>query len=141
VLVALPGEVVVDVPWLQVDGRVQFILRQLDRHRVIPAVLAGSAVILALIAISAARRRGLAVLLLGGGLVAAVLLVHLYGIRDPSVWFASSGAAARGLEVAAVREVLRGWNAVGGALVVIGVAIAILGAVVGVGGRSRRSAV
>lgn len=137
VLSAISGEVVVEVPWLQVDGRIQFVLRQLDRHRAIPAILAGAAVILALIALAASRRRGLATMLLGATLIAAVLFVHLYGLRDPSLWFGPTGSGARELETAAVREVLRGWNGVGGALIVIGAAVVIVGAVLGLGGRTR----
>lgn len=139
VLTAIPGEVVIEVPWLQVDGRIQFALRQLDRHRAIPGILAGAAVLFALVSLAAARRRGLATMLLGAALIAAVLFVHLYGIRDPSLWFGPTGSGARGLEVAAVREVLRGWSGVGGALIVIGAAVMIVGAVIGVGGRTRGS--
>lgn len=139
-LLAVPGEVVVEIPWVQVRGTAQFVIRQLDRHRVIPSVLAGLAVLFAVISLGAARRRGLAMMALGLGLIAAVLLFHLYAVRDPGLWFGAGATSARGLDVAAVDAALRGWNAVGGALVVIGIAIVIVGAVAGVGGRSRRPA-
>ena len=137
VLLAAPGGFVVEVPWVRVSGTGQFIIRQLDRHRTIPSVLAGGAVLFALISLFAARRRGLAMMTLGVGLIASVMLLHLYVIRDPALWFPAGGESARGLDVAAVDAALRGWNAVGGALVVIGVAIIIVGAVVGIGSRAQ----
>lgn len=138
-LAAIPGPLLVDVPWIRIAPGAQTVLQELDRHRWLPTGLAIAAVALAACAIGLARRRGLALILLG-----ALLAVAAWFARPAATRLASSIAAERSRETATgpladafVQHLFAGWSAVSGALIAIGVALAILGAVFGARGRRR----
>jgi hypothetical protein len=137
---AVPGELLVDVPWIRVSPEFERLLRELDRHPAIPTVLAVAAVLAAAAAVALARRRGLALLLIGLALAAGALALRPAVDAYASLVVTAGGDPARGgLAEAAADQVLRGWPAVSGALVAIGLAFALVGLVAGLR-RPRRPA-
>ncbi len=125
------GDLLVTVPWVPVSPWLERALRLLDRHRWIPAVLAGAAVGFGLLALVNARRRGLALLALGASLAAGAYLLRP-GAEGGAGWLVN--ARQPGYEALArviVAEALDGWTAVSGALIAIGLAIVLVGLVLG----------
>lgn len=126
------GDLLVAVPWVPVSPWTERILRLLDRHRWIPAGLAAAAIAAGLLALANARRRGLALVVLGTGLAVGAYLLRPLA-EDGAGWFVDSGQVGYGqLARVIVREALDGWSAVSGALIAIGLAIVLVGLVLGV---------
>ena len=138
-LAAVPGPLLVQVPWIELSPGAQTVLQELDRHRWLPAGLAGAAVALGALSLLVARRRGLALLLLGVMLAAAAWLLRPLATEATAAMVASSSRepATGGLAEAFVQGVFTGWSAVSGALIAIGVALAVLGLVFGLRSRGR----
>jgi hypothetical protein len=137
-LAAIPGDIAVVVPWVRVSPGFERALRLLDRNPWLPTGLAIAAVALGILALAAARRRGLTLVVLGVILAASAFLLRPLA-REGTSWLAAADTrdeAAAALAPVAVDAVLDGWTAVSGALTAIGLAIALVGFVLGV--RRRR---
>ncbi len=133
-LAAVPGDLTVEVPWVRISPWFERALRLLDRYPRLPAGLAAAAVGLGVLALLAARRRGL--VLVGLGALLAVTAFALRPLaRDEAGRLASADGADEAVAALApvvVGAVLDGWSAVSGALIAIGLAIALVGFVLGV---------
>lgn len=137
-LAAIPGDIAVVVPWVRVSPGFERALRLLDRNPWLPTGLAVAAVALGILALAAARRRGLTLVALGAVLAASAFLLRPLAHEGTS-WLAAADTrdeAVAALAPVAVDAVLDGWTAVSGALTAIGLAIALVGFVLGV--RRRR---
>ncbi|MFM7247013.1 MAG: hypothetical protein ACKO2Y_06055 [Actinomycetota bacterium] len=137
-LAVIPGEIAVVIPWVQVSPGFERALRLLDRRPWLPAGLAVAAAALGLVALLAARRRGLTLLALGLILAASAFLLRPLA-RESTTWLAAADSrdeAVAALAPVVVDAVLDGWTAVSGALTAIGLALALVGLVLGV--RRRR---
>ena len=138
ILAAVPGEIAVVIPWVKVSPSFERALQLLDRQRWLPTGLAVAAVALGLLALLTARRRGLTLVGLGLALAASAFLLRPLA-RESTTWLSSADTrdeAVAALAPVAVDAVLDGWTAVSGALTAIGLAIALVGLVLGV--RRRR---
>ena len=138
-LASVQGPLLVKVPWIEISPGAQTILQELDRHRWLPAGLAIAAVVLAALALALSRRRGFTLLALG-----ALLAVGAWLLRPVATSLATSIVAQRSRDTTTgpladefVQHLFAGWSAVSGALIAIGVALALLGVVFGVRGRGR----
>jgi LPXTG-motif cell wall-anchored protein len=126
------------IPWVKVSPGFERALKLLDRQRWLSTGLALAAVALGALALVVARRRGLALLVLGLVLAASAVLLRPLA-RERTSWLAAADTpdeAVAALAPVAVDAVLDGWTAVSGALTAIGLAIALVGLVLGV--RRRR---
>lgn len=132
------GDVLVTVPWVSVSPQMQFTLRELDRHRMLPAWLALAAAVCGLLALMLAKRRGLVLLVLGIGLAAAAFLLRPVATTASGLFInrGSQGGAASPLAPTVIEQIFTGWAAVGGALIAIGLALALVGAVLSLRRRS-----
>jgi len=127
------GDILVDIPWVQVSPLAAVVLQQLDRHRSAPTLLGLVALITGVVALLFARRRGLTLVLLG-----LFLAVAAYGLRPIATyahgWIVDARTSDQGLAAlskVAINEIFVGWSAVSGALIAIGLALALVGAVLG----------
>ena len=132
-LAAVPGPLVVEVPWIEVTPGAQTLLQELDRHRWLPKGLAIAAVVLGFLALTVSRRRGLALVLLGVLLAAAAWLLRpiATGAVPAMVSRDAPDSTTGPLAGEFVQRLFDGWGAVSGALIAIGIALAILGVVFG----------
>jgi hypothetical protein len=138
ILAAVPGEIAVVIPWVKVSPGFERALQLFDRQRWLPTGLAVAAVALGLLALLTARRRGLTLVGLGLALAASAFLLRPLA-RQSTTWLSTADPrdeAVAALAPVAVDAVLDGWTAVSGALTAIGLAIALVGLVLGV--RRRR---
>ena len=138
VLAALPGPLVVKVPWVELSPGAQTILQELDRHRWLPAALAGLAVGVGLLAVGVSRRRGLTLILLGAGLGASAYLLRPLAtdVAGAVVARRSQETSTGPLAAVFVDRLFDGWTAVSGAMIAIGLALMLVGLVFGLR-RSR----
>ena len=125
------GDVLVTVPWVSVSPQMQYTLQQLDRHRMLPTWLAVAAVAAGLLAVMLSRRRGWALLVLGTALAAAAFFLRPIATMSSGLLInrGSQGGSASTLAPTVVQQVFTGWSAVSGALIAIGLALALVGAV------------
>ncbi len=125
------GDVLVTVPWVSVTPQMQYTLKQLDRHRMLPTGLAIAAVVAGLLAVMLSRRRGLALLVLGIALAAAAFFLRPLATTSSGLFInrGAQGGSASTLAPTVVEQVFTGWSAVSGALIAIGLALALVGAV------------
>ncbi|MEI6626361.1 MAG: hypothetical protein WCO40_08460 [Thermoleophilia bacterium] len=125
------GDVLVTVPWVSVSPQMQYTLRELDRHRMLPAGLAVVALVAGLLAVMLSKRRGFALLVLGIALAAAAFLLRPIATTASGLFInrGSQGGSASSLAPTVVEQVFTGWSAVSGALIAIGLALALAGAV------------
>jgi hypothetical protein len=130
------GDLLLTIPWVPVSPVLERALQLLDRHRWLPAGLAVGAVAAGLLMLVGARRRGLALLVLGLSLAGAAFLVRPVATSSASWFVGDQQPGLDRLSRAAVVELLAGWSAVSGALIAIGLALALVGLVLGV--RRRR---
>jgi hypothetical protein len=137
-LAAVPGELAVEVPWVRVSPWLERALRLLDRYPRLPAGLAAAAVGLGVLALLAARRRGLVLVGLGALLAASAFLLRPLAREGAGRLASADGAdeAVAALAPIVVGAVLDGWSAVSGALIAIGLAIVLVGFVLGVRRRA-----
>jgi len=119
------------VPWVSVSPQMQYTLRELDRHRMLPAGLAVVALVAGLLAVMLSKRRGFALLVLGIALAAAAFLLRPIATTASGLFInrGSQGGSASSLAPTVVEQVFTGWSAVSGALIAIGLALALAGAV------------
>lgn len=130
------GDLLVTVPWVPVAPWAERALRLLDRYRWIPAGLAAAAIGFGILVLLNARRRGLAFVVLGGVLAAGAYLLRPLA-EGGAAWFVDPRQPGyENLARVIVRESLDGWAAVSGALIAIGLAIALVGLVLGLRRRS-----
>jgi hypothetical protein len=125
------GDVLVTVPWVSVTPQMQYTLKQLDRQRMLPTGLAVAAVVAGLLAVMLSRRRGWALLLLGIALAVAAFFVRPIATTSSGLFInrGAQGGSASTLAPTVVEQVFTGWSAVSGALIAIGLALALVGAV------------
>ena len=125
------GDVLVTVPWVAVSPPMQYTLQQLDRHRMLPTGLAIAAVVSGLLAVMLSKRRGWALLVLGIALAAAAFLLRPVATTWSDLFInrGAQGGSASTLAPTVVEQVFTGWAAVSGALIAIGLALALVGAV------------
>mgnify|MGYP007062850936 CR=1 FL=1 len=125
------GDVLVTVPWVSVSPQMQYTLQQLDRNRMLPAGLAIAAVVAGLLAVMLSKRRGWALLVLGIALAAAAFLLRPAATTWSALFInrGAQGGSASTLAPTVVEQVFTGWSAVSGALIAIGLALALVGAV------------
>lgn len=125
------GDVLVTVPWVSVSPQMQYTLQQLDRHRMLPTWLAVAAVVAGLLAVMLSKRRGWALLVLGIALAAAAFFLRPIATMSSGLLInrGSQGGSASTLAPTVVQQVFTGWSAVSGALIAIGLALALVGAV------------
>ena len=137
-LAAVSGGLAVEVPWVRVSPWLERALRLLDRYPRLPAALAAAAVACGVLALAGARRRGLVLVALGVLLASAAFLLRPLARERADRLAAADGAdeAVAALAPVVVGAVLDGWSAVSGALIAIGLAIALVGLVLGVRRRS-----
>ncbi len=128
---AVSGDLLVTVPWIAISPGAQTVLQELDRHPWLPAGLAIAAAGLAVLALVAARRRGLTLILLGLGLaVSAYLLRPLATDLTGSVVARQAQDVSTGpLAAVFVDQLFDGWSSVSGALIAIGLSLILVGAV------------
>lgn len=133
-LAAIPGPLVVQVPWVEISPGAQTVLQELDRHRWLPAGLALLAVMLALLALMVARRRGFTLVVMG-----VLLAVAAWFLRPVATGLAASMVAGQSADAATgpladefIQRIFTGWSAVSGALIAIGIALVVVGVVFGV---------
>lgn len=129
VLAVMPGDLMLEVPGLRLSAEFETAVQQLDRHRQLPAALAGLALVLGLLAIVVARRRGIALLLLGVMLAGAAFFLRSMAAEYVArfVVGTSGNAERQALDQEVIEQVLRGWGSVSGALIGIGLALALVG--------------
>ncbi len=134
ILDAVQGDLLVTIPWLSLSPWAQTVLQTLDRHRWLPQGLAIAALVLGALAIIMARRRGLSLVLMG-----IALAVSAYLLRPLATDVSASVVAQRSQDVSTgplagvfVDQLFDGWTAVSGALIAIGLALALVGLVFGV---------
>ncbi|MGI9116374.1 MAG: hypothetical protein ACR2JV_01905 [Gaiellales bacterium] len=139
VLSAIPGDLLVTIPWISMSPGAQTILQELDRHRWLPTALAVAAILLGMLALLVSRRRGLALVLMG-----VALAVSAYLLRPLATDVTSSAVARSSQDVTTgplagvfVDQLFTGWSAVSGALIAIGLALVLVGVVFGVRRASR----
>jgi len=132
------GDVLVTVPWVSVSPQMQYTLRELDRHRMLPAGLAVVALVAGLLAVLLSKRRGFVLLVLGIALAAAAFLLRPIATTASGLFInrGSQGGSASSLAPTVVEQVFTGWSAVSGALIAIGLALALVGAVLSVRRRA-----
>jgi len=125
------GDILVTVPWVSVSPPMQYTLQQLDRHRMLPTGLAIAAVVAGLLAVMLSKRRGWALLVLGIALAAAAFLLRPVATTWSDLFInrGAQGGSASTLAPTVVEQVFTGWSAVSGALIAIGLALALVGAV------------
>ena len=125
------GDVLVTVPWVSVSPQMQYTLQQLDRHRMLPTGLAVAAIVAGLLAVTLSRRRGWALLVLGIALAAAAFFLRPLATTSSGLFIdrGAQGGSASTLAPTVVEQVFTGWSAVSGALIAIGLALALVGAV------------
>ena len=139
VLAVVPGDLMLKAPWLRLSAEFETALQQLDRHRQLPAALAGLAVVLGLLTVAVARRRGIALLLLGVMLVIAAFFLRSMAAQYIARFVVGprGDAERQALDQEVIDQVLRGWGSVSGALIGIGLALALVGLTFSL--RRRRS--
>jgi len=128
---AVGGELVVDVPWVSISPQAQTVLQQLDRHRWLPSALAIGAAVMALFALMVSRRRGWTLIVLGLGLA-----ICSFFLRPLATDLTSSVVERRSQDVSTgplagvfVDQLFDGWSAVSWAMIAIGLALVLVGAV------------
>lgn len=128
---AVGGELLVTVPWVSISPGAQTVLQELDRHRWLPSALAIGALVVALLALVVSRRRGLTLILLGFGLA-----VCAYLLRPVATDLTNAIVARQGQDVNTgplagefVDQLFDGWGSVSGAMIAIGLALMLVGAV------------
>ena len=128
---AVGGELLVTVPWVAISPAAQTVLQELDRHRWLPSALAIGALAVALLALMISRRRGFTLLVLGLGLaVCSFLLRPLATDLTSSVVERQSQDVSTGpLAGVFVDQLFDGWSSVSGAMIAIGLALVLVGAV------------
>jgi hypothetical protein len=125
------GDVLVTVPWVSVTPQLQFALRELDRQRMLPTGLAVAAVVAGLVAVMLSKRRGWTLLVLGITVAAAAFFLRPIATTSSGLFInrGSQGGSASSLAPTVVEQVFTGWSSVSGALIAIGLALALVGAV------------
>lgn len=130
-LAAAPGELLLDVPWVEVSPGAQTVLQELDRHRRLPMLLAGLAALAGLLALVLARRRSAVLIAMGVMLAAGAWLLRPLAADVAGavvVRRSGPGAAAAPLAGVFVDRLFDGWGAIGWAFVAIGCALVLVGA-------------
>ena len=113
-------------------------LTQSEGKDVVAAGLAVVALVAGLLAVMLSKRRGFALLVLGISLAAAAFLLRPIATTASGLFInrGSQGGSASSLAPTVVEQVFTGWSAVSGALIAIGLALALVGAVLSVRRRA-----
>jgi hypothetical protein len=131
VLDAVGGDLLVTVPWVSISPGAQTVLQELDRHRWLPTALAIGALVTALLALMVSRRRGFTLIVLGVGLAVSAYLLRPLATDVTSAVVAreTQDVSTGPLAGVFVDNLFDGWTAVSGALIAIGLALALVGLV------------
>ena len=127
-LAAVDGDLIVQIRWVPVSPPLQRVLQELDRHRGLSMLLVVLAVVFGLLAIVVTRGRAVTLILLGLGLAITAFVVSPVATTSAS-WLVDASATA--IAATLVDQLLRGWTAISRALMAIGLALALVGVVVG----------